>query len=69
MLIFLGVPSLGILVALAFAIATLMRWNRGRAPEHHYVASRMKFVAKDQAVAVWLAELDSLQLPYRHTIC
>jgi len=29
----------------------------------------MQFEAKDEADAEWLAELNSLQLPYRHTIC
>ena len=68
-LIFLGVPLLGILVALALGIATLLRWNHGQAPESHYIASRMQFEAEDEAEAEWLAELNSLQLPYRHTIC
>jgi len=71
-LIFLGVPLLGILVALAFGVATVLRWNHGQAPESHYIASRMQrmqFEAADAAEAEWLAELNSLQLPYRHTIC
>ena len=68
-LIFLGVPAAGILVAAAFGVATLLRWNRGQAPERHYIASRMQFEAKDEADAKWLAELNALQLPYRHTIC
>jgi hypothetical protein len=29
----------------------------------------MQFEAADAAEAEWLAELNSLQLPYRHTIC
>jgi hypothetical protein len=68
-LIFLGLPLLGILAAVALGVATLLRWNRGQLPEHHYIASRMQFVAKDEAEAVWLAELNALQLLYRHTIC
>lgn len=68
-LIFLGVPLLGILVAVAFGVATLLRWNQGQAPEPHYIASRMQFEAKDDAEAEWLAELNVLQLPLRHTIC
>ncbi len=68
-LIFLGVAAAGILVAAVFAVATLLRWNRGQAPERHYIASRMQFEAKDEADAEWLAKLNALQLPYRHTIC
>jgi|GEM_PF-1243946 hypothetical protein len=68
-LIFLGIPAVGILVAAAFGVATLARWNRGLAPEPHYIASRMQIEPKDEAEAEWLAELNVLQLPYRHTIC
>ena len=68
-LIFLGLPSLGILAALAFGVATVLRWNPGQAPKRHYIASRMQFEAADAAEAEWLAELNSLQLPYHLTIC
>ena len=59
----------GSIVALGLGIATLRRWNHGRAPETHYIASRMKFEPKDEDDAKWLAELDTLQLPDRHTVC
>lgn len=48
--------------------ASPVRWNRGQAPAHHHIASRMQFEARDKAEAEWLAALNALQLPYRHTI-
>ena len=50
-------------------IGTLAGWNKTAAPESHYIASRHPLIPKDEAEAVWLEELESLQIPYRHTVC
>lgn len=67
--IFMGIPLAAALVGLVFAAASIMRWNRSDPPAGHYIASRMAFEPEDAEDGKWLDELDSLKLPYRHTVC
>ena len=67
--IFVGIPLAATLVALVFAAASIVRWNRSDPPAGHYIASRMAFEPADAEDEKWLDELDSLRLPYRHTVC
>ena len=67
--IFLGFPLAGMVFAIVLAIATLARWTAAKKPESHYIASRVKIVADSEADKAWIEELESLALPYRHTVC
>ena len=67
--IFMGIPLAATLVALIFVAASIVRWDRSDPPAEHYIASRMVFEPRDEGDEKWLNELDSLRLPYRHTIC
>lgn len=67
--IFMGIPLAAALVALVFVAASIVRWNRSDPPAGHYIASRMAFEPEDAEDQKWLDELDSLRLPYRHTVC
>ena len=67
--IFIAIPTAGLLVGLAVAVGTVIRWNRTPAPESHYIASRHPLTPIDPAEEPWLDELDALKIPYRHTVC
>ncbi len=67
--IFMGIPLAAALAALVFVAASIVRWNRSDPPAGHYIASRMALEPVDAEDEKWLNELDSLRLPYRHTIC
>ncbi len=67
--IFMGIPLAAALAGLVFAAASIVRWNRSGPPAGHYIASRMAFEPEDAEDEKWLSELDSLKLPYRHTVC
>ena len=67
--IFIGIPSVAILVGLLTAVATIWSWRSAAPPEAHYIASRMRALPVPDEDQKWLEELDALRLPYRHTIC
>ena len=67
--IFLGFPLAGLVVGLAVAGAIVAGWRSADPPESHYIASRVRAVPVAESEECWMRELDTLRLPYRHTIC
>ena len=68
-IIFLGIPAAAVVAGLFEVAGLLLRKSSSTLPAPHYIASRMTFEPDDAAEAKWLKELESLQLPYRHTVC
>jgi hypothetical protein len=67
--IFYGIPLTASVVGLVAVASILLHWRSARSPEMHYIASRIRAAPVAETDRRWLAELDALCLPYRHTIC